>query len=612
MKSCLNDLDISDKQFPAKAVLSIISSAKDKLMSPEDVAEQAANDYRLMTVSKLYASYQKKLKTASALDFDDIIKLTVELFEQFPDVLEHYQNRYKYIMVDEYQDTNMAQYRLVSLLSMKHNNLCVVGDDDQSIYKFRGATIENILSFEKQFENCKVIKIEQNYRSTQNILSAANSVIKNNNGRNDKKLWTDKGDGEKITFYRGYDERAEAAYVADKILDSIQEGKHFKDHAVLYRMNAQSNSIERAFVSGGIPYRIIGGLKFYDRKEIKDIIAYLSVINNHNDMLRLKRIINEPKRKIGDTTIGIIEQISNDLVETPINVMKNASEYPLLSKKASLLISVEKMFEKLTEAADTVSLDNLLDMVLQQSGYDAYLTSLGEEGEIRRENIEELKSNMVTYSEESEEPTLSGFLEEISLYTDMDKYDENSDVVVMMTMHSAKGLEFPTVFAVGMEEGIFPGTRAVGSPEDMEEERRLAYVAITRAKEKLYLTNAAQRMLFGSTTRNMTSRFVKEIDSNLIEKDENTVKNDGGESAVLLTSQVSSMTLQSQLAKKKAQTTQQNAVDLNVGERVSHNIFGEGTVLSVKKISNDAMVEIAFDKVGTKKLMANFAKIKKI
>lgn len=617
LKSCYEDLDISDKVLPPKSVLGAISHSKDNLKDPDAYEAEAAGDYRKLGIAKLYRAYQAKLKSANAVDFDDIICLTVQLFEQDADVLDHYSNLYKYIMVDEYQDTNYAQLRLVTLLSAKHRNICVVGDDDQSIYKFRGATIENILKFEEQFEGAVVIRLEQNYRSTQNILNVANAVIANNTARNAKKLWTDAGDGEKITIYKASDEASESNFVATTILNGVKDGGKYKDYAVLYRMNAQSNSLERAFTSSGIPYRVIGGQRFYDRKEIRDIVAYLSVLNNDRDMLRFKRIINEPKRGIGDTTVSMIEQMSSDLGISPIEVMKKSESYPLLSKKTAQLVKTADMFIELKNIAETKPLDEMLDILLDKTGYAAYMKSLGDEGIARMENINELKSTMVEYMNgkaEGEEYSLSEFLEEISLFTDIDKLDESADAVVMMTIHSAKGLEFPNVFIVGMEDGIFPGVRSMDSLEDLEEERRLAYVAITRAKEHLYITHAQQRMLFGSTNRNLVSRFVKEIPADYINRIDSTVKTrKATEDDVIIQNTSKAYTLQSQIASKKIEQAKKNiVVEYEVGERVKHNIFGEGTVLSVKKMSNDSMLEIAFDKVGTKKLMANFAKIQKI
>lgn len=616
IKTCMEVLDISDKAFPAKSVAAAISSAKDKLVSPEAYEAEAAGDYRKLTIAKLYREYQSRLRVANAVDFDDIIMLTVELFEKCPDVLEHYQNLYKYIMVDEYQDTNMAQYRLVSLLAAKSGNLCVVGDDDQSIYRFRGATIENILSFEDQFENSKVIRLEQNYRSTQTILNAANSVIANNMGRKSKSLWTDKGAGEIVTVYKANDEAAESKYVADKILEGVKVGRGYGDFAVLYRMNAQSNSLEKAFTASGIPYRVIGGLRFYDRKEIKDIVAYLSVINNPNDMLRFKRIVNEPKRGIGDTTLSMIEQISIDLKHTPVEVMKASDTYAPLNKKSAVLIKTADMFMSFAEAAKTMPLDELFDFVLDKSGYLAMLKNQGDEGQTRIENVEEMKSNIVSFMEAKkemgEEAPLSDFLEEIALYTDADRISADEEAVSLMTMHSAKGLEFPVVFIVGMENGIFPSNRTMDDPSELEEERRLAYVGITRAREKLYISYAQQRMIYGSTQRNVVSRFIKEIDKDCLERIDGTIKEKRFEDETI-TSSAYTYTLQSQLANKKIEAAKKNrVVEYSIGDRVKHSIFGEGTLLSVKPMGNDSLLEVAFEKVGTKKLMANFAKLTKL
>lgn len=616
LKASIEELDVSDKNFPPKSVLSIISSAKDMLISPEDFEKEAGADYRKSTIGKIYKLYQSKLEAANAVDFDDIIRLTVELFMKEPDVLQHYRNLYKYIMVDEYQDTNQAQYRLVSLLSGEHQNLCVVGDDDQSIYKFRGATIENILSFEEQFDNAVVIRLEQNYRSTQNILDAANSIIRNNTSRKDKALWTDSGKGDKIVIYKACDEAAEARFVANKISEDVKNGKSYKDFAVLYRMNAQSNSLERIFTQMGIPYKVIGGLRFFDRKEIRDIVAYLSVINNNNDMLRFKRIVNEPKRGIGDTTVSLIEQIAGDLKLSPIDVMKNADSYAPLAKKSANLIKFAAVFDKLTKKSAELPLDEFLDAVLDETGYLTYLNGLGDEGITRIENVQELKSTIAAYmnNTDNEEKSLSGFLEEISLYTDVDKLENKTDTVSLMTMHSAKGLEFPTVFIIAMEEGIFPGTRSMDNPEDIEEERRLAYVAVTRAKENLYISHAKQRMLFGSTNRNLVSRFVREIGSENVEKIDSTKRESKKQDEdLIVTTSHSAYTLQGQIASKKISEAKKNTnTEYNAGERVKHNVFGEGTVISVKKMGNDAMLEIAFDTVGTKKIMANFAKLIKI
>ncbi len=614
IKACLADMDISDKMFPPRMVASEISRAKDTMKTPDEYIVESQSDYRRLTIGKIYKAYQSRLKTANALDFDDIICLTVKLFEEFPDVLSHYQNLYKYILVDEYQDTNMVQYKLVAMLSQKHKNLCVVGDDDQSIYKFRGATIENILSFEEQFENAKVIRLEQNYRSTQNILNCANELISNNQGRKGKNLWTASGEGEKVTVYKAATEQGEARFVAETILEDIKNGMKYNDHAVLYRMNAQSNSIERALVAGGIPYKIFGGVKFYDRKEVKDMLAYLSVINNPNDLLRLKRIINEPKRGIGSATIDTLEQIASDLGVSAIQIMRESDTLVPLVKKSKILKSLASFFDEMSEKSEKVPLDELLDAVLSKSGYASAMQALGDEGAARLENINELKTTMINYTKGAEEPSLSGFLEEVALYTDVDSLDENADNVFLMTMHAAKGLEFPVVFAVGMEENIFPSQRSTESIADIEEERRLAYVAVTRAKKKLYLTYSMERMIFGTTNYNRPSRFLKELPSENIEKRE--------EKGISLTTSlpnnattaVQSMSLQEQLALMKKKNSAQNAQPqtFSVGDKVKHNIFGEGVVLSATKMSNDTMLEVAFEKVGTKKIMANFAKIKKM
>ncbi len=613
IKSVMAEIDISEKQFAPRMVLSEISAAKDKMITPEQMREDAGQDYRKKVISRLYALYQQRMMTANALDFDDILTVTTELFEKFPEVLEKYRNRYKYIMVDEYQDTNHVQFKLVSQLSGGHCNLCVVGDDDQSIYKFRGANIENILGFEAQFDGAKVIRLEQNYRSTQTILDAANSVISNNVGRKSKKLWTAGAKGEKIYWYKAVDETDEANFVAQTILGFYKETGTYSDSAVLYRMNAQSNAVERMFVKCGIPYRIYGGMRFYDRKEIKDITSYLSFINNPNDMLRFRRIINEPKRGIGDSTVALIEDISRDLKISPYEVLRTCEEYAPLSKKVNALKSVYKMFEYLTEKADELPLDEFLDELLEKTGYLESLKAL-ENGDTKIENVEELRSSIVQYMNEADEPSLSGFLEEVALYSEADRDDGSDDKVTLMTVHSAKGLEYKNIFVIGLDDGIFPSSRSFDSEADMEEERRLAYVAITRAKERLYLTNASQRMLFGQTQRNVTSRFMREIDPSLIEKHDHAaaMRKQLGESDKTLT-EVHSTSLQQQLARNKSRSVgAKTSETYTAGERVSHNIFGEGTIVSVKPMANDSMLEIAFEKVGTKKIMANYAKLKKL
>lgn len=609
VKDSMADLGVSDKMFPPKAVLGEISRSKDKMLSPKQFIQSVGSDYRLSVIGKIYDRYQTRLKTANALDFDDLIVLTVRLFEEFPDVLEYYQNRFRYILVDEYQDTNHAQYCLVSLLAGKHHNLCVVGDDDQSIYKFRGATIENILSFEKQFRNAVVIRLEQNYRSTQNILDAANAVISHNQERKGKRLWTQNGDGEKIVVRRASDESAEAEFVASSIVENVKNGRKYSDHAVLYRMNAQSNSVERYFIRSNIPYRIIGGHKFFERKEIKDMLAYLNVINNPSDSVRLKRIINEPKRGIGASTVAAAEQIAEGEGIPLFEVLREADTYPALSRRSGPLKEFVRIITELAFAAEQESLEDLLDQLLQETGYRLMLQADGPEGEVRLENIEELKSNMKNYEEENQDDaSLSGFLEEVALYTDLDNLNQSEDSVVMMTLHSAKGLEFPYVYIVGMEEGIFPSRNILNFPEELEEERRLAYVGITRAKEKLYLLSAASRMLFGSTTRNRSSRFLEEIPGELTDRKDLTVHTYTPYQPQ--TKQVpAAFSVEPAGRPAKAAPA---AIDFKVGDTVSHRVFGNGMVVSMTPMANDVLVEVAFDKVGTKKIMANFARLKKI
>lgn len=613
IKSILADLDISEKQFSPKAILSEISFSKDKMITPSEMQNNAGQDYRMKVIARVYKHYQSRMKTANALDFDDILTITVEIFEKFPEILEKYRNKYKYIMVDEYQDTNHVQFRLVSLLSDSHKNLCVVGDDDQSIYKFRGANIENILGFEDQFANSKVIRLEQNYRSTKTILNAANSVIGNNIGRKDKTLWTAGTDGEKVYWYKAADETDEADFIAEKISENYKKSGRYSENAVLYRMNAQSNSVEKALVRRGIPYKVYGGLRFLDRKEIRDVVAYLAFIYNHFDMTRFERIINEPKRGIGDSTLSLIKDISRDLKISPFDVLANCEDYAPLSKKTSSLKSAYNLFADLSDKADELPLDKFLDYLLDKTGYLKSLEIL-ENGESKIENVQEFRSMIVQYMNESDEPSLSGFLEEVTLYSDADKDTSTDDKVTLMTIHSAKGLEYSNIFVVGMEDGIFPSSRSFDNEADMEEERRLAYVAITRAKEHLFLTSASQRMLFGQTQRNNTSRFIREIGSEHIEKHNNAsaVKKAVGESDNFVT-EVHSATLQQQLARNKAKTSApKSAETFAQGERVSHNIFGEGTIVSVTPMASDTMLEIAFDTKGTKKVMATFAKLKKL
>ena len=610
IKNVMAELDVSEKQFVPRTVLSEISFAKDKMITPETMLEDAGIDYRKKVVARIYKTYMERLKSANALDFDDILCKTVELFDNFPEILEKYRNRYRYIMVDEYQDTNHVQFRLVSQLSAGHRNLCVVGDDDQSIYRFRGANIENILGFEEQFEGAVVIRLEQNYRSTQTVLDAANSVISNNYGRKEKSLWTNGEQGEKIVWYKAADENDEAAFIVNTIKADYEKNSKYNRNAVLYRMNAQSNIVERALVRADIPYRVYGGMRFYDRKEIKDVTSYLAFINNPNDMLRFRRIISEPKRGIGDSTIALIDDISRDLKISPYEVMRDCEQFAPLSKKVTALKAAAEMFGELIEMVDDTPLDELLDAVLTKSGYLNYLKNQ-ENGDNKIENVEELRTSIIRYMEEADEPTLSGFLEETALFTDSDEDDGGNDKVALMTIHSAKGLEFDNVFLIGMEDGIFPGSRSLDNEDDMEEERRLAYVAITRAKKQLYVTSAGRRMIFGQTQHNVTSRFIREMGKeHYIKKDNYSKNKDVHDNSV---TETQSLSLQQQIAMAKRQTAvKASNVTYEAGERVVHKIFGEGTVISAAPAANDYMLEIAFDKVGTKKIMANFAKITKL
>jgi len=596
-----------EKAFPPKAVAHEISRAKDRLITPQQLYEEADGDFRRGKIAQIYAAYQQRLKESNAVDFDDIIALTVQLFRENPDVLEKYQNRCRYLLVDEYQDTNPAQYELIHLLAERHRNLCVVGDDDQSIYKFRGATIENILSFEEQFPDCKVIRLEQNYRSTKRILSAANSVIRNNIGRKDKTLWADAPEGEKVRWFKGQDQNDEARYVAETVAEGVRQGGRYSDYAVLYRTHALSNALERALSRANIPYRIYGGLRFFDRKEIKDIIAYLCVIHNQHDILRFTRIINEPKRGIGTQTLADITAIALDLNLSPIEVLRTADSYPRLSRKGAAIRAVGEMFAELIDAADEQPLDVLYDTVLEVTGYMDMLKAEGEEGESRIENIRELKTNILTYMDaaenEGEEPTLGGFLEEISLYTDQDRADESQDAMTLMTVHAAKGLEYNNVFLIGMEEGIFPGRRSMDSPEEIEEERRLAYVAITRARKQLFVTTAAYRMLYGQTGSNTASRFLREMDPEVLEKEEPA--GSGGKPAIQAAASLSGGAIP---RKEPAQPMQH----YSPGDRVKSAVHGEGTVLSVSPMGGDFLMEIAFDQAGTKKIMAKYARIRKV
>ena len=519
IKQIYKDLMIDDKFLPVKSAIAQISSYKDKLMSAEEVAGEPFANTKAQLISKIYTAYAGRLKTAGAMDFDDLIFHTVRLLQNDAEAREYYQNRFRYVVVDEYQDTSVAQFHLVRLLAGGTNNVCVVGDDDQSIYKFRGATIENILNFEKVFSGAKTIRLEQNYRSTANILNAANSVIKNNMGRKGKTLWTESGDGEKVHHYTATNEQDEASHIADVIGEHLREGASLKDHAVLYRMNAQSNPIETYFARAGIPYRIVGGQRFFDRKEVKDINSYLAVIVNPRDDVRLRRIINEPARKIGMTTIDKIGELASAAGVPMMEIIAHVRDYPALQRAAAPLERFYEMYRELCDLSVSEPLDVFVGDVIKKSGYEAMLKAMKEEGETRLENLGQLVSSIKTYADQNgEDATLAGFLEEVALISDLDSYDNDADSVTMMTIHSAKGLEFPYVFVIGMEDGIFPGDMAKYNEEDMEEERRLCYVAITRAKKELYLSSSRTRMIFGQTRRNPPSSFLAEIDPALLDE----------------------------------------------------------------------------------------------
>lgn len=616
VKDCQKALNIDDKMISHKSILSEISHAKDSMLSPADYQAAAGSDFRLAKIGAVYELYQKRLREADAMDFDDLLGNTVELFRQCPDVLEYYQNRFRYIMVDEYQDTNQVQYEFVRLLAGKSKNLCVVGDDDQSIYKFRGATIENIMSFEKSYPNAKVIRLEQNYRSTKNILNAANAVISNNEERKGKTLWTENPEGDKIQIHTSSNEQDEAGFVATTILEQVAKGRKYSDFAVLYRMNSQSNILEKVFVKSDIPYRIIGGHRFYERREIRDMIAYLSVINNPSDEIRLRRIVNQPKRSIGDKTIATASEIAGALGESLLEVLGRADEFDSLRRASVKLKAFYDMMQELIDANDdeSVSLHELYELILEKTGYIEALRGEKEEAETRIENINELASNLLKFQEENgEEATLSAFLEEVSLMTDIDNYDETADTVVMMTMHSAKGLEFPVVFLPGFEEGIFPGLQAIYDPNEIQEERRLCYVAITRAKESLYLLNADSRMLFGSTSRNRPSRFSLEIPLDLINKtrEQDWRKPDLGTKMPVAETELRRKSATAAMHFGQVTPPARSGNVFKTGDMVQHKTFGKGLVISATPMGNDVLLEIAFEQ-GTKKLMANFARLAKV
>lgn len=628
IKEVIKSLDIDEKLLSDKAAAGLISHAKNELMDAVQFEkEYGQTDYRRKLVAKVYKKYSERLRSSNAMDFDDLIMNTVLLLENDKEVKEYYQRKFRYVSVDEFQDTNVAQLRLTALLGGGYGNLMVVGDDDQSIYRFRGAVVANILNFNKKFKDTKTIRLEQNYRSTNTILNAANAVISHNQGRLGKTLWADRGDGERIVLRVASDQNEEARYIVSEIQKAVAEGKRrYKDFAVLYRTNAQSQTIERVFAKSALPYRMLGGLRFNDRKEIRDIVAYLQFIVNPSDKERMRRIINEPKRKIGDRTVSGIEIIAEEQGKSVYDIMLNADKYPALSRSAKTLKGFAEMIETLRLMLNTdMKLEVFVNQVLDLSGYRQMLIDGGEEEKERLENIEEFISGVIEYEKNNDDPTLLGFLEENALVSEVDKYDEDADAAVMMTMHSAKGLEFPVVFLPGMEDGLFPGAQTItGGPEEMEEERRLAYVAITRAKDELYILRTRSRLLYGRTNAYPVSRFVEEIPAKLIREDTPYVPEYDRRPKVYFHADDDSYAYSSErrndsqynggftIMKKPAPPVAEGARLLCEGDRVKHFTFGEGEIMSVRPMGNDVLYEVAFDNVGTKKLMGNYAKLKKI
>ena len=627
IKDILKDLSLDEKEFSPRSVLAIISNAKDKDQSPEDFARDAASsyDWRMPRIAEIYKGYERRLRDANALDFDDIILHTVHLLMKDEEVRTYYQRKFRYVLIDEYQDTNHLQYMLARILAGGHENICVVGDDDQSIYRFRGANIENILNFEEQYTVCRTIRLEQNYRSTQNILDAANAVIRNNVGRKGKTLWTESGPGEKVTIKTVFNEGDEANFVAGKIMENYGQGGNWRDHAVLYRMNAQSNALEMAFKRNGIPYKVYGGLKFFDRAEVKDMLAYLCVINNPADDLRLRRIVNIPVRGIGNTTMEKVQYAAALEGESLYQIMKEAGRFPALKAAAGKIAAFVDMIEDLRARENAMELPEFYDLVCEKTNYIQALEAKGDmESRGRIENVQELRSSMIGFLESDPEVrSLSGFLDTVALFTDMDEADSDDNSVSLMTMHSAKGLEFPAVYVVGMEEGIFPGGRAAGESEEMEEERRLCYVAMTRARERLTMTTARQRMLYGRTTSNTPSRFLKEVpeeNSEWLSRADQYARRDewegggfGGSSFGAAGFYETPRRAAQPAARPVSQTSGfttgkvSSGISLNKGDMIRHRTFGRGLVLSVRAMGGDALIEVAFDDVGTKKLMLKAA-----
>ena len=621
MKDVCRYLQIDTKNFKERALLNTISSAKDQMILPEEFKLQAGGDFRQQKIAQVYEEYEKTLKSNNALDFDDLLVKTVQLLETQPDVLEYYQERFRYIMVDEYQDTNTVQFKLISILAGKYKNLCVVGDDDQSIYKFRGANIKNILNFEQEFEDAKVIKLEQNYRSTSNILDAANAVISHNVGRKDKKLWTENGKGEKIKFREFDNAYDEAEYIVGDIRENVEKGScTYHGNAILYRTNAQSRMFEERFVTANIPYKVVGGVNFYARKEIKDLLAYLKTVDNGKDDLAVKRIINVPKRGIGATTINRVQENAVERGISFYDALCSVDLIPGIGRASSKLESFVALIEHLKQRTEETSIAGLMDEIIEMIGYEEYLSAEGdEEAEARMENIDELKNKIVAYEEscENEKPTLSGFLEEVALVADIDSLDENSDYVVLMTLHSAKGLEFPCVYLAGMEDGLFPSymTITADDPMEIEEERRLCYVGITRAKQELTMTYARRRMVHGETQYNKMSRFLKEVPMHLL-----STGNKFRKEEIEIPKSTAYMQAKQSFHAKAFQTPKpvqqfgkvNGGPGYDVGDRVKHIKFGEGLVIGMTAGGRDYEVTVQFDNVGVKKMFATFAKLQKI
>ncbi|NMA08103.1 MAG: UvrD-helicase domain-containing protein [Clostridiales bacterium] len=619
LRICLKELGIDEKVMTPHDVSRAISRAKDALQDHETFAHTPPeNEYaaaRHKDIARIYSLYAAKLRENNALDFDDLIMCTVKLLETVPDVLAHYREKFRYVLVDEYQDTNPAQDRLTQLLASGTGNLCVVGDDDQSIYRFRGATVKNILEFDKTYPDARVIRLEQNYRSTSMILNAANEVIRHNESRRGKKLWTDSAEGEKIGFYSGYDERDEAQYIATQILAGYKKGYTPRDFAVLYRMNAQSNAIEKALAANGIPYRIVGGMRFYDRAEVRDMIAYLCAIVNHDDTMRLRRIVNNPPRRISSERVEDAMEVAGKNGISLFEVMRRAGSFKVFDRAAQPMEQFAQMLEELRLSAETMPLDAFYDLVLEKTGYLAmYEKKKDPESLTRAENVRELRSSIINYAQGAETPSLSGFLEEVALFTDIDRYDDTADAAVLMTLHAAKGLEFPNVFLCGMEEGIFPSQRSAAEPEAMEEERRLAYVGITRAKKKLYITCADSRMIFGRTAYNRPSRFIGEIPEDCLDRVPARRKKQPLQRSTQIQrperKPPAAPTVNLGVSKSAIPAPRRpgrKAVLFRTGDKISHATFGPGVVEQTIPMGGDMLLTIAFDKGGTRKFLAKTA-----